>query len=126
MEEALLEFFGTLSNYELADLQNSIWQGLTANFSIYITVLFAYVLLAYFEGKRLSTFQVYAVSGIYTVFQAFMIGFIEDGLTKVLITESLITGRTGVLIGPAFLIVLIVGVIVSLVFMQQARITKQE
>ena len=66
---------------------------------IFIPIHFAFLLLAYFEGKRLSRFQVKSIVGIYSAFKIMMLGFILDGFTKVLLVEELISETQDVFIG---------------------------
>jgi hypothetical protein len=54
-----------MSLYEYQDVIASKWALFFAGFSLYLTLLFAYLTVAYVVGKKLSRFQLIAITAIY-------------------------------------------------------------
>ena len=125
MESALENIFTELSRYELLELFYTISGNVTNNITVLITALSAYLALAYIAGKDLSKFQVYTISVIYSAFVLFMIGGISrDSQTLSYITTVLfdIDARADSVI---LTIVLLLGWLLSIVFMVQTRRERQ-
>lgn len=121
MESALENIFTELSRYELLELFYTISGNVTNNITVLITALSAYLALAYIAGKDLSKFQVYSISVIYSAFVLFMIGGISrDSQTLSYITTVLfdINASADSII---LTIVLLMGWLLSIVFMVQTR-----
>ena len=57
-----------MSPAEYFEILNQLRDGLNLEGSVFITLLFAYVVVTYLVGEKLSTFQVWALSTVYTVF----------------------------------------------------------
>jgi hypothetical protein len=54
-----------MTEYEMADIANAITSNILSSQSLYLTVLFAYLLVAYIAGNRLTSFQAGFVSFIF-------------------------------------------------------------
>lgn len=68
MDEARLEFFRSLSNFELAELALDYNTALLEQQAVFVSALFAYIIAAYFVGKSLDKFQCVSVSIVYCLF----------------------------------------------------------
>ena len=97
--------------------------------TMWLSVTFGYLTVAYFLGKSLSRFQCLAVSGLYVVFAAIFaavaVGFVDSfwllrAREKTIIDEAWIfSGVAGYLEGTAF--VLLAATLISLYFMYNVR-----
>jgi hypothetical protein len=103
------------------------------SFSVYLTVTFAYLTVAYLAGKKLSGFQVLVISVLYTsaagisllscINQLIFYTAIANEIDSAIAAVPLISGETWIYaISP----LLIVGVLVSLLFMWNVRHPKRE
>ena len=63
-----LEFIGTYSKFELTEMYYWSQNLLALQMSLIMTVLFAYLALVYFVGKKLGRFEILSATVIYTVF----------------------------------------------------------
>ena len=57
-----------MTEYELIDAINGVMSNALASQALFITVLSAYVVMAYTAGRQLTTFQVGFISFVYVVF----------------------------------------------------------
>ena len=121
MNQSILDFYGSMSEFELADLQASIWDGMMGTLAIFISVLFAYLAAAYYEGRKLSMYQAIAISSLYSMFQFIMIVFCWSGMGTVVEINYAMLGSDQSLMRVLLVAVLIVAWIISVVFMQQSR-----
>jgi len=120
-----------MTEYELIDAYQSVeasWQGAV---SIFISILFAYLVTAYFAGAKLTRVQAAIVTGLYTLFSLFMLQMLATLLrrmtqlgTEILefsperaVADSRIIGTGLVMWGSVFLGSYVAG----LVFMFQIR-----
>ena len=103
------------------------------SFSVYLTVTFAYLTVAYLAGKKLSGFQVLVISVLYTsaagisllscINQLFFYTAIANEIDSAIAAVPLTSGEFWIYaISP----LLIVGVLVSLLFMWNVRHPKTE
>ena len=72
MDFDLSEFLGELSHYELIDAYYSVRSALVSDVTIFMTILFGYVTVAYFVSAKLSRFQAFTISTIYSLFALYM------------------------------------------------------
>ncbi len=125
METEILEFYSDLSKFELLELFYTVSGNVTDNITVLITTLFAYLALSYIAGKDLSRFQVYSISTIYSVFVLFMIGGIardSDTVSNIAYVLYRIDSSNDQII---LSLVLLIGWLLSLVFMAQTRRAKK-
>ena len=73
-DEKMLEDLEQISYYELSDLILLTYSTLIDQLSVFLTVLFAYFIVAYLIAKKLSVFQLSAVSLVYSAFCIVAIG----------------------------------------------------
>ena len=103
------------------------------SFSVYLTVTFAYLTVAYLAGKKLSGFQVLVISVLYTfaagicllscISQLFFYTAVVNEIDSAKAASPLSSGEFWIyFVSPP----LIVGVLVSLLFMWNVRHPKTE
>ena len=73
MEFDLEGFIEELTNYELLDSYFLIRNALISDVTIYMTILFAYITVAYFVSTKLTKFQAISISILYSIFALYMI-----------------------------------------------------
>ena len=56
-----------MNEYEMSDLATAITSNILTSQSLFLTVLFAYLLVAYIAGKRLTTFQAGFISLVFFI-----------------------------------------------------------
>ena len=62
-----MDIYSDLSNFELLELTYLIRSDIYFNLSIFMTALFGYIAVAHIAAKSLSKFQLYSITGIYTL-----------------------------------------------------------
>ena len=73
MDFDLLGYLEELSHYELLESYFLVRNALVSDVTIYMTILFAYITVAYFVSAKLTKFQAIAISTLYSVFALYMI-----------------------------------------------------
>jgi len=73
MEFDLLEYLTEFTHYELLESYYLVRSALVSDVTIYMTILFAYVTVAYFVRAKLTKFQAIAISSLYSLFALYMI-----------------------------------------------------
>ena len=68
-----IEYLKQLTPYELLDAYFVAQQAVFSTVSVFMTILFAYLTVAYFVSSRLSRFQAYTISGLYSFFSFYVI-----------------------------------------------------
>ena len=121
--ELMAQLYDGLSTFELISLIHSNLTLAIAFFSLFTTMLFAYLVMAYFAAKRLSRFQVTTISAIYSLAIFFTMIGIYDSTRNIDIIEQVIAGTsfTPSLVNIAFNVLLFVARAVSIMFFIQAR-----
>jgi len=73
MDFDLQNYLKDLSNYELLETYFLVRDALVNDLTIYVTILFAYITVAYFVAAKLTKFQAIGISGLYSIFALYMI-----------------------------------------------------
>lgn len=73
MDFDLPKYLKDLSNYELLESYFLVRDALISDLSIYMTILFAYITVAYFVAAKLTKFQAVGLSALYSIFALYMI-----------------------------------------------------
>jgi hypothetical protein len=73
MEFDFLEYLTELTHYELLESYYLVRSALNNDVSIFMTILFAYVTVAYFVSAKLTKFQAITISSLYSLFALYMI-----------------------------------------------------
>ncbi|NKB33917.1 MAG: hypothetical protein GKR91_12535 [Pseudomonadales bacterium] len=122
----MTQYYEGLSNFELISLIHSSQTLSIAFFSVFITILFAYLVVAYFAAKRLSKFQMITVSALYSFAIFFTVIGIYDSTRNIDLIEQVLTEASyePSIVNSGFNILLIIAWVVSIVFFVQARRAK--
>ena len=73
MEFDLLEYLTELTHYELLESYYLVRSALVSDVTIFMTLLFAYVTVAYFVSAKLTKFQAITISSLYSLFALYMV-----------------------------------------------------
>jgi len=73
MDFDLPKYLKELSNYELLESYFLVRDALISDMTVYMTILFAYITVAYFVAAKLTKFQAIGISSLYSVFALYMI-----------------------------------------------------
>ena len=73
MEFDLPKYLKELSNYELLESYFLVRDALISDMTVYMTILFAYITVAYIVAVKLTKFQAIGISTLYSVFALYMI-----------------------------------------------------
>lgn len=68
----LQEYLSKLTHYELIDTYYLVRSALVSDVTIFMTILFAYVTVAYFVSAKLTKFQAITISSLYSLFALYM------------------------------------------------------
>lgn len=114
-------FFGEMSNYELTELAMIVQSTTNEAVAIYLSVLSAYLAVAYLAGDKLTKFQLYSITVIYSAWVAIQFaGFFQLNS----LGNDIVFYTTGIdnsipyLIGQ---IVVLASWLLSLAFMRHSR-----
>ncbi len=72
MEFDIAEYLTELTHYELLESYYLVRSALVSDVTIFMTILFAYVTVAYFVSAKMSKFQAIAISLLYSFFALFI------------------------------------------------------
>jgi hypothetical protein len=122
-----------MTEYELLDLMASASDQMADMFSLYLTILSAYLLVAYFVGEKLGRFQVIAVSGLFLFAssgQALGIRMNGIQIAEILKQKAEISPLTPYETGyvantNVWVVAMIVGILIAILFMWQVRRAKK-
>ncbi len=73
MEFDLQEYLTELTHYELLESYYLVRSGLGSDVTIFMTLLFGYVTVAYFVSAKLTKFQAITISSLYSLFALYMV-----------------------------------------------------
>lgn len=117
----------TMSNLSPYEIQDLIWSITAVNYAglgIHISVLSAYLIVAYAVGKHLSKFQLVSISLIYSAFLLIGIQTLYINYFSIERLISLGGGSGNRLFVYTILTVLVFSWVLSLVFMYEQRRSK--
>ncbi len=104
-----------MNEYEIIEATYAIRQTGATDVSSFFTVLSAYLVVAYLVGDKLSKFQVWSISGLYTVYLYFPIAAAQIAVSDLALLDALPPGA------QYLRFVLVLMWLVSIVFMIQKR-----
>ncbi|MEX0288206.1 MAG: hypothetical protein AB3N14_03775 [Flavobacteriaceae bacterium] len=73
MEFDLPKYLSEFTHYELLESYYLVRSALVSEVTIFMTILFAYVTVAYFVSAKLTKFQAITISSLYSFFALYMI-----------------------------------------------------
>ncbi len=73
MEFDLQEYLTKFTHYELFEAYYIVMDSLSSDVTIIMTIIFAYITVAYFVSAKLTKFQAIAISSLYSLFALYMV-----------------------------------------------------
>ena len=121
MEFDLLGYLKDLSNYELIESYFLVRDALISDLTVYMTILFAYITVAYFVSSKLSRFQAIGISLLYSVFALYMISSAHNASEMLSTIGYAISGVDSSWEPDAIITILMISWVFSIVLFIQAR-----
>ena len=120
------KYYEGLSRFELILISQSSQTLAITYFSLFMTMLFAYLTMAYFAAKQLSRFQAIAISAIYSFAIFFTMSGAYGNIRAIGVIRHVLEGMstTPFTNGVAFTVLMFIAWVVSTIFLVQARHAK--
>ncbi len=125
MDFDLQAYLKELSNYELLESYFLVRTALVSDVTIYMTILFAYITVAYFVSAKLTRFQAISISALYSIFALYMISSAHTASQMLSIIGYEVSGVDSSWEPNAILLILLVSWIFSIILFAQARRMKR-
>jgi len=88
----MVEYLGELTHYELIESYYLARSVLASDVTVFMTILFAYITVAYFVSAKLTKFQAITISSLYSFFALYMASSVYNSSVGVSIIAFAITG----------------------------------
>ena len=115
------KYLSEMSNYELLDAYFMVRNALVSDVTIFMTVLFAFLTVAYLVSAKLNRFQAISISVLYSLFGLYMISSAFNSSRMMSQISYSVTGldtsRDSYVLG----LILLISWIFSLILFRQAR-----
>ncbi len=121
MDFDLQEYLKDLSNFELIESYFLVRDALLSDLTVYMTILFAYITVAYFVSAKLTRFQAIGISLLYSVFALYMISSAHTASQMLSTIGFEISGLDSSWESNVILTILLISWIFSIVLFVQAR-----
>ncbi len=121
MEFDFLEYLNELTHYELLDFYYLVRGALVSEVTIFITLLFGYVTVAYFVSAKLTRFQAFTISSLYSLFALYMVTSIYNSSVMVSAIGFAISGVDSTRDSLIIVTMLLVAWVFSIILFIQAR-----
>ena len=115
------KYLSEMSNYELFDAYFIVRNALVSDVTIFMTILFAFLTVAYFVSAKLNKFQAITISTLYSVFALYMISSAFNSSQLMSQIASAVTGMEKSPDSVVLVTILLVSWIFSLILFWQAR-----
>lgn len=121
MEFDLLGYLEDLTDYELIESYFLVREALLSDLTIYMTILFAYITVAYFVSAKLTRFQAIGISSLYSIFALYMISSAHNASEMLSTIGFAISGVDSSWEPDAIITILLISWVFSIVLFIQAR-----
>lgn len=125
MEFDFLEYLTELNHYELLESYYLARSALISDLTIFMTLLFAYVTVAYFVSAKLTKFQAITISSLYGLFALFMVASAYNSSVMLSTIGFAVSGvdsyRDSLILGTILLVAWVFSIIL---FIQARRMVK--
>ena len=121
MEFDFPKYLKELSNYELIDAYFLVRNALVSDVTIYMTILFAYLTVAYFVSSKLNRFQAISISVLYSLFALYMISSAFNSSRMMAYIGYTVTGIDSSHDSVILVSLLLVSWVFSIILFRQAR-----
>ena len=124
MDFDLPKYLEELSNYELLESYFLVRDALISDMTVYMTILFAYITVAYFVAAKLTKFQAIGISALYSVFALYMISSSYNSSWMLSTIGKMISAIDSSWEPVVIALILVISWIFSIVLFVQARRAK--
>ena len=121
MEFDPLEYLTEFTPYELFESYYLVMDALVSDVTIFMTILFAYITVAYFVSAKLTKFQAIATSSLYSLFALYMVSAAYNSSKMVSIIGFVISGLDSSKDPVILVTILLVAWVFSITLFIQAR-----
>ncbi len=121
----LQAYLKELTNYELIESYFLVRNALISDVTIYMTILFAYITVAYFVSAKLTRFQAISISVLYSVFSLYMISSAHTASQMLSVIGYEVSGVDSSWEPNLILLILLVSWVFSIILFRQARRLKK-
>ena len=115
------KYLSEMSNYELFDAYFIVRNALVSDVTIYMTILFAFLTVAYFVSAKLNRFQAITISTLYSLFALYMVTSAFNSSQMMSQIGATVTGQEYTRDSFVLATILLVSWIFSLILFAQAR-----
>ena len=121
MEFDLLEYLTELTHYELLESYYLVRSALVSDVTIFMTLLFAYITVAYFVSAKLTKFQAITISSLYSLFALYMVSSAYNSSVMQSIIGFAMSGVDSSRDSVILVTILLVAWVFSIILFIQAR-----
>ena len=121
MEFDLLEYLTEFTRYELVETYFLVRSALVSDVTIFMTLLFAYVTVAYFVSAKLTRFQAITISSLYSLFALYMVSSAYNSSVMQSIIGFAMSGVDSSRDSVILVTILLVAWVFSIILFIQAR-----
>ena len=121
MDFDLQEYLKDLTNFELIETYFLVRDALLSDLTVYMTILFAYITVAYFVSAKLTRFQAIGISLLYSVFALYMISSAHTAHQMLSTIGFEISGLDSSWESTVILLILLISWVFSVLLFVQAR-----
>ena len=121
MEFDLLKYLSELTPFELLESYYIVRSALVSEVSIFMTILFAYVTVAYFVSSKLTKFQGITISALYSLFALYMVSSAYNSSVRVSVIGYSISGVDSSRDSVVLATILMLAWVFSIILFIQAR-----
>ncbi len=121
MEFDLVEYLSELTHYELLESYYLVRSSLVSEATIFITLLFAYVTVAYFVSAKLTKFQAITISSLYSLFALFLVSSAYNSSQMASVIAFVMVGVDSTSDSLIIVMILLVAWVFSIILFIQAR-----
>lgn len=122
-----------MTEAELLEVSANITEAVISTVTLYLSVVSAYLVVAYIVGKQLSTFQVTVINVLFVVFAMSFVMGIQTGFANLYsLSKEILDFRpewavyTSPLMNRALFVLDVGGILASLIFMWNVRHPRKE
>jgi len=121
MEFDLLEYLTELTHYELLESYYLVRSTLVSDVTIFMTLLFAYITVAYFVSAKLTKFQAITISSLYSLFALYMVSSVYNSSLMASTIGFAVSGVNSSKDSLILVTILLVAWVFSIILFIQAR-----
>ena len=115
------KYLSEMSNYELLDAYFLVRNALVSDVTIFMTILFAFLTVAYLVSAKLSRFQAITISVLYSLFALYMISSTFNSSRMLSQISHTVIGQDNSKDAYVLGAILLISWIFSLILFRQAR-----